>query len=72
MIPLLNADLSLYAKPVLLIAIFKDNFHITNNSIPEIIITKAAIDTWFQIIDLRLSKYYLSMMVILDYKNITL
>ena len=65
----LNADLSIYTKPGLMIAIFVDDLLITGGSIPEIKAAKAAFHACFQMSDLGLCKYYLGMTVTRDCKN---
>ena len=68
-ISLLNADLSVYAKLGLIIAFFVDDLLITGGSISEIKAAKAAFHACFQMSDLGLCKYYLSMTVTRDCKN---
>ena len=65
----MNADLSIYTKPGLMIAIFVDDLLITGGSIPEIKAAKAAFHACFQMSDLGLCKYYLGMTVTRDCKN---
>ena len=60
---LLNADLSVYTKFGLIIAIFVDDFLITGGSISEIKAAKAAFLTCFQMSDIGLCKYYVGMTV---------
>ena len=62
----LNADLSVYAKPGLMIAIFVDDLFITGSSTSEIKSAKAALQARFQMSDLGLCKFYLGMTVTRD------
>lgn len=66
---LLNADLSVYAKPGLMIAIFVDDLLITGGSISEIKAAQAAFQAQFWMSDLGLCKFYLGMTVTRDCKN---
>ena len=66
---LLNADLSVYAKPGLMIAIFIGDLLITGGSTSEIKAAKAAFQARFRMSDLGLYKFYLGMTVTQDCKK---
>ncbi len=65
----LNADLSVYAKQGLMIAIFVDDLLITGGSTSEIKAAKAAFRAQFRMSDLGLYKFYLGMTVTQDCKK---
>ncbi len=66
---LLNADLSVYAKPRLMMGIFVDDRRIKDVSTSEIEAAKTAFQVWFSMSDLGLYKFYLGMTVTRDCKK---
>ena len=65
----LNVDLSVYAKPKLMIDIFVDDVLITSGSTSEITAAKAAFQARFRMSDIGLCKFIFGMTVTRDWKK---
>ena len=65
----LNADLSVFVKPGLIVAVYVDNLQITGSSFAEIQAVKKALSERFHMSDLESCQYYLGMTVTRDQKN---
>lgn len=65
----LNADLSVFVKPSLIVAVYVDDLQITGSSLAEIHAVKQALSERFHMSDLGPCQYYLGMTVTRDRKS---
>ena len=65
----LNADLSVFVKPGLIVAVYVDDLQITGSSLAEIHAVKQALSERFHMSDLGPCQYYLGMTVTRDRNN---
>lgn len=65
----LNADLSIFVKPGLIVAVYVYNLQITGSSLAEIHAVKQALSERFHMSDLGPCQYYLGMTVTCNHKN---
>lgn len=65
----LNADLSVFVKPGLIVAVYVDELQITGSSLAEIHAVKQVLIERFHMSDLRPCQYYLGIIVTRDRKN---
>ena len=65
----LNAELSVFLKPCLIVAVYTDDLQITGSSLAEIHAVKQALSERFHMSDLGPCQYYLGITVTCDRKN---
>lgn len=64
-----NADLSVFVKSSLIVAIYINNLQITRSSFAEIYIIKQVLNKRFHVLNLGPYQYYLSMTATCNHKN---